>query len=369
MNLIKILLTLILFQSHQVLLAEETPDLKLETIASNLDHPWSAVYLPNSDILFTELSGSLRVIRNNQLVANLIKGMSDVLFAGQGGLSDIKLHPNYENNNLIYFSYSAKLSKKSSLSTLKVARGFFDGKSVKELEVIFTAEPYRTAPAHYGAKLLFLKDGTLLITSGDGFNYREQAQKLDNHFGKIIRINDDGTIPSDNPYLEVKGALPEIWSYGHRNMQGLVLGENGSVIYEIEHGPRGGDELNIIEPAKNYGWPAITYGIDYSGAMISPYTEMKGMEQPITYWVPSIAPSGIAYYSSDRYPEWKNNIFVSSLVPGELRRIVLSDRKVISEEILLNNQGRVRDVLTTPDGGLLVLIDGKNGKIIRINKN
>ena len=212
--------------------------------------------------------------------------------------------------------------------------------------------------------MAFLDDGTLLITSGDGFNYREQAQYLDNHFGKIIRINTDGTIPIDNPFVSMPQALPEIWSYGHRNLQGIVVVDG--VVYENEHGPMGGDELNIVEPSKNYGWPAITYGKDYSGATISPFTEKEGMEQPIKYWVPSIAPSGMAYYKGNKFPEWTNSLFISALVPGDVRRLGMSGSQITNEEILFSDLGRIRDIATLPDGSLILATDGPKGKLIKV---
>ena len=212
--------------------------------------------------------------------------------------------------------------------------------------------------------MAFLPDGTLLITSGDGFNYREQAQYLDNHFGKIIRINTDGSIPEDNPFITTEGAKPEIWSYGHRNLQGIILKDG--VVYENEHGPMGGDELNIAESGKNYGWPAITYGKDYSGATISPFTEKEGMEQPIKYWVPSIAPSGMAYYTGTLFSEWTDSIFVSALVPGDVRRLKIKGSNVLEEEILFSDLGRIRDVATSPDGSIILATDGPNGKLIRV---
>ena len=210
-----------------------------------------------------------------------------------------------------------------------------------------------------------MADGRLLVTSGDGFNYREQAQDLDNHFGKILRINDDGSTPMDNPFVNTPGALPEIWSYGHRNLQGLAIRGDGTV-FEHEHGPKGGDELNIIEPGKNYGWPAITYGIDYSGAIISPFTEQPGMEQPIKYWVPSIALSGMALYEADMFPSWKGNLFISAMKPGDLRRLELDGGNVVNEEILFSELGRIRNVITAPDGSLILATDGAEGKIIRV---
>ena len=236
--------------------------------------------------------------------------------------------------------------------------------SLEEVKTIFKASPSRRTAAHYGARMAFLDDGTLLVTSGDGFNYRERAQYLDNHYGKIIRINTDGSIPDDNPFLTRENAKPEIWSYGHRNLQGITV-ING-IVYENEHGPMGGDELNIAEPSKNYGWPAITYGKDYSGATISPFTEKDGMEQPIKYWVPSIAPSGMAFYDGNLFPEWKGSLLVSALVPGDVRRLTLNGSKVTEEEILFSDLGRIRDVATSPDGTIILATDGPNGKLIRV---
>ena len=249
---------------------------------------------------------------------------------------------------------------------MRVIRGKLEGLSLTNVETIFKASPSRRTANHYGAKMVFLKDGTLLITSGDGFSYREMAQDLDNHFGKVIRVNDDGSIPEDNPFVSIPGAKPEIWSYGHRNLQGIVINSDGSVVYEHEHGPRGGDELNIIEKGKNYGWPAITYGIDYSGALISPFKEKEGMEQPIKYWVPSIAPSGMTFYDGDLFPDWKGSLFISALVPGDVRRISLNGTEVIDEEILFNSLGRIRNVVSAPDGSLVLAIDSRKGKIIRV---
>ena len=237
-------------------------------------------------------------------------------------------------------------------------------RALEEVKTIFKASPSRRTAAHYGARMAFLDDGTLLVTSGDGFNYRERAQYLDNHYGKIIRINTDGSIPGDNPFLTRENAKPEIWSYGHRNLQGITV-ING-IVYENEHGPMGGDELNIAEPSKNYGWPAITYGKDYSGATISPFTEKEGMEQPIKYWVPSIAPSGMAFYDGNLFPEWKGSLLISALVPGDVRRLTLNGSKVIEEEVLFSDLGRIRDVATSPDGTIILATDGPKGKLIRV---
>ena len=339
---------------------------KFETLAEGLSFPWGVAFLSNDEILVTEKTGKLRVIKNGNLLEESISGVPDSLFKGQGGLEGIVLHPDFENNNYLYLAFSETDPINSKLNTLKVIRGKLEGLSLTNVETIFKASPSRRTANHYGAKMVFLKDGTLLITSGDGFSYREMAQDLDNHFGKVIRVNDDGSIPEDNPFVSTPGAKPEIWSYGHRNLQGIVINSDGSVVYEHEHGPRGGDELNIIEKGKNYGWPAITYGIDYSGALISPFKEKEGMEQPIKYWVPSIAPSGMTFYDGDLFPNWKGDLFISGLVPGDVRRIILKDNEVVQEEILFNQFGRIRNVVTAPDGSLVLATDSSKGKLIRV---
>ena len=338
-------------------------DYKYLTLAENLSHPWGIAVIDKDNILFTELSGQLRIIENGVLNPEPIQGIPEVLFAGQGGLSGIILDPEFNSNNTIYLSFSSPDEGKNT-NTLEVIRAKLSSGSIDQVETIFRASPSRRTAAHYGAKMAFLDDGTLLITSGDGFNYRESAQYLDNHYGKIIRINSDGSIPNDNPFLTNKDAMPEIWSYGHRNLQGIVVVDG--IVYENEHGPMGGDELNIAEPSKNYGWPAITYGKDYSGATISPFTEKEGMEQPIKYWVPSIAPSGMTYYTGSLFPEWTNSLFISALVPGDVRRLEISGNIVSKEEILFNDLGRIRDVASSPDGSIILATDGQNGKLIRV---
>ena len=237
-------------------------------------------------------------------------------------------------------------------------------------KLIFEAQPFRRTSNHYGARLLIIEDGSLLISTGDGINYREKAQFLNNHYGKILRVNDDGSIPDDNPFVNKENALPEIWSYGHRNPQGLIYNSQDKHVYIHEHGPRGGDELNKIEPSLNYGWPAITYGIDYNGSIISPFTVKEGMEQPIKYWVPSIAPSDMTFYNGNMFPMWNGSIFISALVPGDVRRIFTDNNNLIKEEVIFDEiSERVRSIKMAPNGSLLLLTDGPNGKVIRIEKD
>jgi glucose/arabinose dehydrogenase len=346
--------------------ASSDEDFKIETLAEGLEHPWGITFISESEMLVTELSGNLRRVSNGVLNSEPITGVPDVLFAGQGGLSEVILDPNFADNRLIYLSFSAPDADQPKLNQLNVIQARLDGNVLVDHKTIFKSDPPRKTAAHYGARLAFLADGTLLITSGDGFNYREQAQTLDNHFGKILRLNTDGSIPEDNPFITTPGALPEIWSYGHRNLQGLVITEDGTV-YEHEHGPQGGDEINVILPGKNYGWPAITYGIDYSGAMISPFTEQPGMEQPFHYWDPSIAPSGMTLYTGAMFPHWQGNLFIAALVPGDVRRIEIKDNKIIKEEILFSEFGRIRNIVAAPDGSLIMATDGDNGKLLRVS--
>ncbi len=343
-------------------------DYRLQTLAEGLEHPWGVAVISDREVLVTERVGRLRRVIDGVLQTQPISGVPEVHFAGQGGLSDIVLHPQFSSNRLVYLSYAAVDANHPKLTTLEVFRARLAQDSLIDGEVIFRATPSRKAPAHFGAKLMFLADGTLLVTSGDGFNHRERAQTLDNHYGKVLRINDDGSVPSDNPFVDTRGALPEIYSYGHRNLQGLATSADGTIIYQHEHGPKGGDELNILAPGNNYGWPAITYGIDYSGAVISPFTERKGMQQPIKYWVPSIAPSAMALYRGQLFPQWTGSLFITALVPGDVRRLSLVGRAVVAEEILFQSLGRTRNVIGAPDGSLLLVTDGADGRLIRVTR-
>ena len=339
---------------------------EIETLAEGLDHPWGITFISPGEILVTELSGNLRRVSNGRLNPQPIAGVPEVLFAGQAGLSEVILDPSFTDNKLVYLSFSAPDTDQPKLNQLYVIQARLEGNGLVDQKTIFRSDPPRKTAAHYGARLAFLADGTLLMTSGDGFNYREQAQTLDNHFGKILRINRDGSIPQDNPFIDRPNALPEIWSYGHRNPQGLVIADDGTV-YEHEHGPQGGDELNLVLPGKNYGWPAITYGVDYSGAIISPFTEHPGMEQPLKYWDPSIAPAGMMVYRGEMFPQWQGNLFISALVPGDIRRIEMQDKRVVNEQILFTEFGRIRNIASAPDGSLILVTDGANGKLIRVS--
>jgi glucose/arabinose dehydrogenase len=336
---------------------------KYETIVENLDDAWSMVFIDENTILFTELPGNLKILNLSDKSITNIANIPSVHYASQGGLSEVILDPEFKSNNKIYLSYSAK--NKDNKSTLFLSSAELKDSTLENQKVIFEAIAPRRTSVHLGAKIAFMHDGTLLLNSGDGFDHREKAQYLDNHFGKIIRINTDGTVPQDNPFVNTAGALPEIYSYGHRNMQGLIVTSSGDV-YENEHGPKGGDEMNLIKPSLNYGWPAITYGIDYSGAVISPFTEKEGMEQPLLYWTPSIAPSDMIYYENDLYPELSNSFLITALVSRDVKKVVF-DNGIDSQESLFSDlKQRLRNIEESPAGVIYLLTDGPGGKLIKI---
>ncbi len=338
-------------------------EFEYETIVTGVDHPTALVFINQYTALLTERNGGLRYIRDGQLDPVPISGVPEVFVAGQAGLFDVLLDPEFNENQTIYLSFAQGSAK---ANTLKIARATLNDHELQNVEVIFSVQPLRDTAFHYGGRMIFLPDGTLLLTSGEGFDYRTKAQFLDNHFGKTLRINTDGSVPADNPYIDTEDALPEIYSYGHRNLQGLVLGINQE-IYAHEHGPMGGDELNLIEPTKNYGWPAITYGVDYSGAHVSPYSSYAGMEQPLVYWVPSIAPGGMTLYTGQEFPQWQGNLLVAALAEKSVRRVALEGRKIVQQETLFTDlEQRLRDVRTGPHGEIYLLTDADDGKVIRV---
>jgi|TARA_B100001094_G_scaffold159463_2_gene154348 glucose/arabinose dehydrogenase len=354
---IKFLLLILLFSNSAF------SSYKFETVLDDLEDAWSFVFINEDKILFTEMPGKLKIASLSDKSINEVDNVPLVRYSDQGGLSDVALDPDFESNKRVYLSYSAR--DKNKKTTLFLLSAKLNGNTLENSKVIFQAKAPRRKPIHLGAKIAFLNDGTLLLTSGDGFDQREKAQTLDNHFGKIIRINKDGSIPADNPFVDVKGALPEIYSYGHRNMQGLLVKKSGEV-YEHEHGPRGGDEINLIEPSLNYGWPAITYGIDYSGAVISPFTEKEGMEQPLLYWVPSIAPSDMIYYEDDTYPELENSFLVTALVSKDVKKVTFADGTDTQESLFSEVNERLRNIEASPSGILYLLTDGPKGRLIKV---
>ncbi|MDH3732529.1 MAG: PQQ-dependent sugar dehydrogenase [Gemmatimonadota bacterium] len=340
-------------------------DFRVVPVASGLEHPWSIAFLPSGDILATERPGRLRVIRDGRLHPDPIAGVPDVRARGQGGLLEVALHPDFETNRLVYLTFS-KPNRGGSEATTAVVRGRFDGHALSDLEEIFEAEAWSRGGNHFGSKLAFDRDGHLFVTVGDRgaspFELGDHpAQHLTNHQGKVLRLHDDGRVPADNPFVGQDSALPEIWSFGHRNLQGLAFHPETGDLWETEHGPQGGDELNLVRPARNYGWPVIGYGVQYGGRRIHDSPERAGMEQPVHYWVPSIATSGLLIYSGDRFPHWRGSAFVGGLSGAQIARVTLDGREAVSEETLLRGFGRIRDIRQGPDGLIYLAIDTSGG--------
>ncbi|MEZ5447935.1 MAG: PQQ-dependent sugar dehydrogenase [Thiolinea sp.] len=333
-------------------------------LVSGLDHPWSMVFLPEGEMLISERAGALRRVVNGQLLKEPVSGLPVVAARGQGGLLGLALHPDFARNRLLYFAYSG--TGDGGYST-EVARGRYQDGKLSEVQVLFKATPKVSGGRHFGGRLLFDRAGYLYITLGDR-GQRQLAQQPQNHTGSLIRLHDDGRVPADNPFVGRSGFAPEIFSYGHRNMQGIALNPFNGQIWTHEHGPQGGDELNRHKPGANYGWPLITYGEEYGGGTVGEgRTQQDGLEQPLYYWVPSIAPSGLTFYTGDRYPGWKNKVLVGSLKFGLLARLTLEGERVVKEERLLNGAiGRIRDVQQGPDGYVYLLTDEGNGGLYRL---
>lgn len=336
----------------------------VHTIVSGLEHPWGMAFLPDGRILVTERPGRLRLIENNQLHSNPISGLPSIAAVGQGGLLDIILHPDYKKNGWLYFSYSAV--GPDGIGT-EVARAKLDGMALKDMQVLFRMQPKSRGGRHFGSRLAIDHDHYLYITVGERGD-RPRAQRLDDHGGSVIRLHDDGRVPANNPFVNLRNAKPEIFSYGHRNPQGLALHPKSGDVWAHEHGPQGGDEINIIMPGRNYGWPVITYGVNYViGTKIGEGTKKRGMEQPLYYWDPSIAPSGMAFYTGNKFPQWRDNLFIGSLKFRLLVRLELDGSRVVREERLLKGElGRIRDVANGPDGYLYLLTDEANGKLVQL---
>ena len=341
----------------------EQATFELVTVASGLEHPWGMAFLPDESILVTERPGRVRVVRDGQLDPEPLEGVPPVYARGQGGLLDVALHPEFASNRLIYLSYAAEGDGGNST---RVARATLGDDRLENLQVIFTAEPLVRSSKHFGSRLAFDPAGRLFITVGER-GQGDRAQDLGDHNGTVIRLHSDGSVPEDNPFLGTAGALPEIFSYGHRNAQGMAIHPETGSPWLHEHGARGGDEVNVVRPGVNYGWPVITYGIDYSGAPIGEGTHKEGMAQPIYYWVPSIAPSGMAFYDGEAFPEWRGDLFVGALRSQLLARLELEGERVVAEERLLEGAiGRIRDVEVGPDGYLYLLTDESEGGIYRL---
>lgn len=352
--------------------ASKANGIRTEVIAQNLDHPWAVAFIDSKRMLVTERSGNLRLVQAGSAPSAPITGLPKIEAGGQGGLLDVITDSKFASNRTIYFCYSeeanAKTGGNGNSTALASARLSDDSKRLEQVKILFSQQPKFNSRAHFGCRIVENTDGTLFLTLGDRFSRMQDAQTLNTHHGKIIRINKDGSIPANNPYVGKAGALPEIWSIGHRNVQGATLGPDGQ-LWTHEHGPQGGDEINRPQAGKNYGWPVITYGENYGGGKIGEgQTSKSGMEQPLHQWTPSIAPSGMAFLRSDKYGKaWQGNLFVGSLKFRYLARLEIKDGKVVREERLLPDiEQRIRDVREGPDGLLYVLTDEGRGQLLRL---
>jgi glucose/arabinose dehydrogenase len=345
--------------------SDEASGFRVATVVEGLEHPWGLAFLPGGDMLVTERPGRLRVIRDGALVDPPVAGVPEVHARGQGGLLDVALHPDFESTGWVYLSFAK--DGPGGTATTAVVRGRFDGTRLNEVEEIFEAEAFTGNRVHFGSRLVFDAEGHLFVSIGDRGD-QNQAQNPLNHQGTIVRLNDDGSIPDDNPFVGRTDVLPEIWATGIRSPQGMAFRPGTNQLWETEHGPRGGDELNWIRPEVNYGWPTITYGINYNGTPVGDgLTEAAGLEQPVHYWVPSIATSGLAFYEGDAFPEWRGNAFVGGLAAAHLARLTFEGDEVVDREELLGDRGqRIRDVRVGPDGLIYVLVDSGNAPLWRL---
>jgi aldose sugar dehydrogenase len=347
----------------QETLADPAPEgalaLNVETLAEGLVNPWSIAFLPDGTMLVTERAGRLRIIRDGALVDAPVSGTPKPFVDGQAGFFDVMPHPDFAENNVLFLAYAAGTNDENAL---RVARTTFDGSALNDVEVIYEAKPLKRAGYHYGGRLVWGPDDKLYFSVGEGSRYKEKAQDMSSSFGAVIRINEDGSAPADNPDFG-EGSLPELYSKGHRNPQGLAYDAERDILWEHEHGARGGDEINIIKPGANYGWPLATYGIDYNGAKITPFTEYEGTTQPIKYWTPSIAPSGLAIYRGDLFDGWDGDLLVGAMAGLALHRVIMDGDAPAGEERYLIGQ-RVRDVRVGPDGAIYVAVEDQGGEPI-----
>ena len=341
-------------------------DVMVETVAEGLIHPWAIAFLPDGRMLVTERPGRMRLVNMEGQVTAPLEGVPKVFAQGQGGLLDVALAPDFQSSGTIYFSYAEP--REGGRNGTAVARARLvegdDRPRLEDVQIIFRQQPSYRADVHFGSRIVVAPDGKLFITLGERFQM-QYAQDLSRHWGKVVRINPDGSVPEDNPFVEREGARPEIWSYGHRNPQAAGLHPETGELWIVDHGPRGGDEVNVVRKGLNYGWPVINYGRHYSGQDIP--EKREGMEQPLYYWDPSIAPSGMTFYTADRAPQWRGNLFVGALAGRHLARLVLDGEEVTAEEQLLKDLNeRIRDVRQGPDGAIYVATDSPNGRILRV---
>ena len=338
---------------------------RVETFIDGFDIPWGMVFLPNQNLIVSDRNGSLWLVDYKEKSKNQIRGVPNVRYKGQGGLLDVEIHPEFINNNYIYIGFTDYLNSKKNRTFTSIIRARLKNISLTDQKIIYKADDtfYDNSTIHYGTRIVFDDKGFLYFSIGDRGN-RNQAQLLEYPNGKIHRLNADGSIPSDNPFFENNNAIKSIWTYGNRNPQGLAIYPSSSILFETEHGPRGGDELNILSSGKNYGWPEITYGKNYSGTTITKYTHKEGMEQPVIHWTPSIAVCGIDFYDGELFNNWKNNLLVSSLKFERLYRLEIDDDKVIDQEIIYEAGSRIRDVQTGPEGFIYIALEDP-GRIVR----
>jgi len=365
------LLALLLLLLPGLVLAQtiptETGPIRAVTLARGLEMPWSMAFLPDGRMLVTERPGRLRIVARDGGLSAPLSGVPKVFASGQGGLLDVALDPDFANTRLLYLSYAEPGEGQSAgRAGTAVARGRLSDSGLQDVQVIFRQQPKVSGGLHFGSRLAFDRAGYLFIGLGERYQ-RDEAQNLGSHLGKLIRIKPDGAVPPDNPFVNRAGALPEIFSYGHRNIQGMTLHPETGVLWLHEHGARGGDEINLPRAGLNYGWPVITHGVDYSGAKIGEGSEKPGMEQPLLHWTPSIAPAGMAFYAGDKFPAWRGNLFVGSLKFRSLHRVVFENGRPKHEEAMLKPLGEtIRDVRAGPDGYLYIATDNPEGRIIRL---
>lgn len=345
--------------------AQPSVEYDVQVVAAGLEHPWSLAFLPDGGALITERSGRLRRLSAEaELVPEEIRGVPEVFSSGQAGLFEVLISPEFSDDGRVFLSYACGTAAANHLC---VARGQLINDRLEDVTEIFRAMPAKRGNAHYGGRMAWLPDGSLIVTLGDGFDYREQAQVLANHLGSIVRLTPDGSPPADNPFVGTSEARPEIYSYGHRNVQGIVYDAVEDSLLVHEHGPRGGDEINRVRPGRNYGWPIISYGLDYTGARVTPFTERDGLEQPLFQWTPSIAPSGMVRYRGRLFPQWQGNLLIGALADRSVHRVELAGGQARDVETLFKElDARIRDVVTGPEGALYLLTDSPDGRLLRV---
>jgi len=337
--------------------------IKVDTLYNEFENPWGMTWLSDGRMLVTERKGEILIFKDDKFTGEKVQGLPLVHNVNQAGLLDVAAHPKHAENGWIYIAYAKHFEDSTAATT--IMRFKLEGNNAVNQEELIVAGPSWEGGRHFGSRIVFDNEGYLYFSNGDKGNIPMNAQDLTNAHGKVHRIKDDGTIPSDNPFVDSVGAVASIWSYGNRNPQGLFFDKATNTLWEVEHGPKGGDELNIIEKGKNYGWPVISYGINYNGTQLTEFTEKPGMEQPVHYWVPSIATCGVTVVTSDKYPGWKGNILVAALAKQHIARVVLKDNKHIAEEKLLLGIGRVRQVAESPDGYIYAITEA-TGLLVKL---